>query len=144
MLKKFLRSINPFRKGTKLYSIIKLKCPRCQEGDLFLNQNPYNLKMFDKMPDKCICCGEDFVRESGFYWGGMMVSHATTTLVAVIVHIIVYFFAGWEIAPNVISIISVILILFPIVFRNSRAIWINFFVDYSPMINNAKSAKTGR
>ncbi|MBA3705367.1 MAG: hypothetical protein H0W84_05560 [Bacteroidetes bacterium] len=62
----------------------------------------------------------------------MMVSHATTTLVAVIVHAIVYYFAGWEIAPNVISIVAVILIMFPVVFRNSRAIWINIFVNYNP------------
>ncbi len=138
MLKKLLKSINPFRKGTKLYSIVKLKCPRCQEGNLFLIRNPYNLKMFDKMPDKCPVCGEDFVRESGFYWGAMMVSHATTTLVAVIVHLIVYYFAGWDIVPNVISIVSIILIMFPAVFRNSRAIWINFFVDYDPTIKNYK------
>ncbi len=113
---------------------MKLKCPRCQEGDLFLIRNPYNLKMFDKMPDRCPVCGEDFIRESGFYWGAMMVSHATTTLVGVIVHVIVYSFAGWEIAPNMISIIAVILIMFPAVFRNSRAIWINIFVNYDPTI----------
>jgi uncharacterized protein (DUF983 family) len=129
--KKFI-SINPFSKGTKLYSIVKLKCPKCQEGNLFLTQNPYNLKMFDKMPDKCPVCKEDFLRESEFYWGAMMVSHATTTVIAVVVHLIVYSFVGWEIAPNVIAIIAVILIMFPIVFRNSRAIWINFFVDYNP------------
>lgn len=129
---KSLKLINPVKKGTKLYSIFNLKCPRCQQGNLFLSQNPYNLKMFDKMPDKCPVCGEDFLRESGFYWGAMMVSHATTTIIAVIVHLIVYSFVGWDIVPNVISIIAVILILFPIVFRNSRAIWINFFVDYDP------------
>lgn len=141
MLKFFLRSTNPFRKGTKLYSIVKLKCPRCQEGDLFLNQNPYNLKMFDKMPDRCPCCEEDFVRESGFYWGAMMVSHATTTIIAVVVHAIVYFFAGWEIAPNVISIVTIILLLFPIVFRNSRAIWINFFVNYNVNVKKMTGLK---
>lgn len=134
MLQKFIKAINPVRKGTKLYSVFKLKCPRCQEGDLFLIRNPYNLKMFDKMPDKCPVCGEDFVRESGFYWGGMMVSHASTTVMAVVVHIIVFFFAGWEIAPNIICIVSVILIMFPAVFRNSRAVWINFFVGYDPTI----------
>ncbi len=84
MLKETLKLINPFRKGTKLYSIVKLKCPRCQEGNLFLTQTPCNLKMFDKMPDKCTACGEDFLREPGFYWGSMMVSHATTTVVGVI------------------------------------------------------------
>jgi uncharacterized protein (DUF983 family) len=120
------------KKGSKLYSVLKLKCPRCQEGDLFLDKNPYNLKKFDKMPAKCPVCGEDFQRESGFYWGAMMVSHATTTLIAVVVHLIVFYFAGWAIAPNIISIVSVILILFPVVFRSSRAIWINVFVNYDP------------
>jgi len=133
---KFLELINPVKKGTKLYSIFRLKCPRCQEGNLFLVKNPYNLKMFDKMPDKCPVCGEDFLRESGFYWGAMMVSHATTTVIAVVVHLIVYYFAGWEIAPNIISIVTVILIMFPAVFRNSRAIWINIFVDYNPNFKN--------
>ncbi len=123
-------------KGSRLYSIAKLKCPCCQEGNLFITSNPYNLKLFDKMPDKCEVCGEDFLRESGFYWGAMMVSHATTTLIAVIVHLIVFHFYGWEVAPNVIAIIVVILALFPIVFRNSRAIWINFFVDYNPNYQN--------
>ncbi len=84
------------------------------------------------MPENCPVCGEDFQRESGFYWGAMMVSHATTTLIAVIVHAIVYYFAGWDIAANIISLVSVIIILFPIVFRSSRAIWINIFVNYDP------------
>lgn len=121
---------NPTKKGTKFYSILRLKCPKCQETNLFVSRNPYNLKTFDKMPAHCSVCGEDFQRESGFYWGAMMVSHATTTLIAVIVHAIVYSFAGWDIAPNIISIVSVILILFPLVFRSSRAIWINVFVKY--------------
>jgi uncharacterized protein (DUF983 family) len=129
-LKKNLQSYTDFGKGTKLYSIVKLKCPKCQEGNLFLSQNPYNLKLFDKMPDKCPVCGEDFVRESGFYWGAMMVSHATTTVIAVIVHLSVFHYYGWAIAPNVIAIVSIILLLFPIVFRNSRAIWINIFINY--------------
>lgn len=129
--KKYVNKINPFSKGKKLYSIVHLKCPRCQEGNLFLNPNPYNLKMFDKMPDKCTVCGEDFVRESGFYWGAMMVSHATTTLIAVVVHLIVYHFYEWDATPNIIAIVSIILLMFPVVFRSSRAIWINFFINYN-------------
>ena len=132
MSMKFLNPINLIKKGTKLYSIVKLKCARCQEGNLFLTKNPYNLKSFDKMPAKCTVCDENFMRESGFYWGAMMVSHASTTAIVVIVHLIVFQYYGWEIAPNIIAIITVILLLFPIVFRNSRAIWINLFVNYDP------------
>lgn len=118
------------KKGSKLYSILYLKCPQCQEGDLFIGKNPYNAKEFDKMPHYCPVCHEDFERETGFYWGAMMVSHATTTLIAVIVHIIAHIFYGWEILPNIIAFIGVFAVLLPIIFRSSRAIWINIFVKY--------------
>ena len=120
------------KKGTKLYSILKLKCQRCQEGDLFLTQNPYNLKMFDKMPRRCPVCGEDFEKETGYYWGAMMVSHATTMVLAVVVHLIIFYFYGWETAPHMISLLTIFILLVPVIFRNSRAVWINFFVDYKP------------
>ena len=121
---------SPLKKGTKLYSVLHLKCPQCQEGNLFLGKNPYDLKLFDKMPDRCTVCGENFVRETGFYWGAMMVSHATTTVIAVIVHIVIHLFYGWEILPNVIAFLFVFALLLPIIFRSSRAIWINLFVKY--------------
>lgn len=131
-MKKFLKSINPLAKGTKLYSIVRLKCPRCQKGNLFLYQNPYNLRHFDKMPDRCSVCGADFVRESGFYWGAMMISHATTTVLAVIVFSICFHFYGWDPWPHIIVLVSIFLVLVPVIFRNSRAIWINLFVKFDP------------
>ena len=82
------------------------------------------------MPKKCEVCCEDFERETGFYYGAMMISHATTTLIAVLVHLAVFHFYGWEIMPNLISITSIIIIMFPVIFRTSRAIWIGFFVKY--------------
>ncbi len=120
------------KKGTKLYSILRFKCPRCQEGDLFIVKNPYRLKYLDKMPHYCDKCGEDLHREVGFYYGAMMISHATTTLIAVIVHLTVFHFYGWDIAANLISLLTILIISFPIVFRSSRAIWINMFSKYDP------------
>ncbi|MBP7808141.1 MAG: DUF983 domain-containing protein [Bacteroidia bacterium] len=119
-------------RGTKLYSIMLWKCPRCHKGNLFLNNNPYNLKMLDKMPDCCPVCKLDFVREVGFYYGAMMISHALTTVIAVIVHLTVFHYYAWEIAPHLIYLISIILVLFPVVFRTARTIWINLFVKYKP------------
>jgi len=123
---------NPFKKGTKLYSVLKLKCPRCQEGDLFLNKNPYKLKDLDKMPKSCPVCGEDFYRETGFYYGAMMISHATTTVIAVIVHLTIFHFYGWAIAQNLLTLLTILILSFPLVFRSSRAIWLNAFVKYNP------------
>lgn len=82
------------------------------------------------MPKKCAVCGEDFVRETGFYYGAMMISHASTTLIAVLVHLTIFHFYGWEIAPNLVAITGIIIIMFPIIFRTSRAIWIHIFVKY--------------
>lgn len=124
------------KKGTKLYSILKLKCPHCQEGDLFSHKNPYALKTLDKMPHYCPVCGEDFERETGFYYGAMMISHASTTVIAVMVHLTVFYFYGWEIAPNLITLLVILIGLFPLIFRSSRAIWINFFVRYDPNAKN--------
>jgi len=133
-----LKLSNPFKKGSKLNSILKMKCPRCQEGDLFTVKNPYRLKYLDKMPHYCPVCGEDLQREVGFYYGAMMISHGTTTVIAVIVHFTVFHFYGWEILPNLISLLVVIIGLFPIVFRSSRAIWINFFSKYDPLAKEHK------
>ncbi len=124
---------NPLKKGSKLYSILRLKCPKCQEGNLFTYKNAYNLNKLDKMPMKCPVCGEDFYRETGFYYGAMMISHATTTIIAVAVHLTVFHFYGWEIAPNIITLLVILVGLFPLIFRSSRAIWINFFVKYNPI-----------
>jgi hypothetical protein len=84
------------------------------------------------MPHHCEMCGEDLHREVGFYYGAMMISHATTMLIAVIVHITVYHFYGWEITPNLIALLTVLLVMMPIIFRSSRAIWINIFSKYDP------------
>lgn len=127
--------MSSFLKGKKIYSILLCKCPRCHEGDLFSVKNPYKLKTLDKMPSRCLVCNLDFVRETGFYYGAMMISHALTTVIAVIVHFTVFYFWGWEIAPHLIFLLTIIIGLFPVNFRIARAIWINLFVSYKP---NAK------
>lgn len=137
MLRKYLKSFNPFRKGEKLYSIIRLKCPRCQEGNLFITQNPYNLKKFDKMYHKCLVCEEDFDRETGFYYGAMMVSHAVTFISAAILFFVFFYIGGWDMMIPFLITNGVIIILFaPMTFRYSRAAWINFFVGYDSKYNN--------
>jgi hypothetical protein len=86
--------------------------------------------MLDKMPEFCPVCKLRFTPEVGFYYGAMMVSHALTTVMAVIVHFTVFHFYGWEIAPHLICLLTVIIGLFPVVFRTARAIWINIFFSY--------------
>lgn len=116
--------------GTKIYSIVRLKCPRCHEGDLFLSKNAYSFSKLEKMPDKCAVCGQKNWPEPGFYYGAMYVSYALTIAlsVAVFVAMIVLwrFDILWYLGLNA----AAILLLFPPIFRISRAVWFNMFVSY--------------
>jgi ribosomal protein S27AE len=118
------------RKGFKLYSMLRWKCPRCHEGDLFNNPNPYDPSTIGDMPENCPNCGQKFLLEPGFYYGAMYVSYALTVAlsVAVFVAMIVLweFNTLWYLGLNALAII----LCFPWIFRTSRAVWFNFFVSY--------------
>ena len=62
-------------KGTKLYSIFKLKCPKCHEGEFF-ESRLYDLKKLGHVLEECPTCKTSYVPEPGFYFGAMYVSYA--------------------------------------------------------------------
>jgi hypothetical protein len=80
------------------------------------------------MHDKCPVCEQKYWLEPGFYYGAMYISYALTIAlsVAVFVAMIVlwHFDILWYLGLNA----TAILILFPPIFRVSRAIWISIFV----------------
>lgn len=118
--------------GTKLYSIARLKCPRCHKGNLFLSPNPYSFSDIDKMPDNCPVCGQKYWLEPGFYYGAMYISYALTIALSVSVFVAMivlwHFDMYWYLGINS----TAILLLFPPIFRVSRAIWANIFIKYAP------------
>ncbi len=121
---------SPFKKGNKLYSIVRLKCPRCQEGNLFVSKNPYDLKKMIAMPDNCSVCNQDFRIEPGFYSGALWVSYPIFVLLIIPLSAILIFytqlFVGWVFLIIAIAVFG----LQPLIMRISRAIWINVFVHY--------------
>lgn len=119
------------KKGTKMYSIGKLKCPQCQEGNLFLTQSHYNLKKFDKMLDKCPVCNLYYQLEPGFFWGAMYVSYFGVILLSAALMFPIYFISKPPIFSLLIFNSLLIIIGSPMVFRYSRAVWINLFVGYN-------------
>ena len=118
------------KKGSKLYSVSKLKCPRCHEGDLYLTQNAYNLKDFDKMHKYCLSCSQKYDIEPGFYLGAMYVSYILTVFVSGISALVLFFLFKINIALIVGFNLALLLFLAPVVFRFSRAVWIIFFVHF--------------
>ena len=62
-------------KGSKLYSIFKMRCPRCQEGEFFIS-HAYDLKNAGTIHEHCSECNLKYSREPGFFYGAMYVAYA--------------------------------------------------------------------
>ncbi|MBF9252733.1 DUF983 domain-containing protein [Pontibacter sp. 172403-2] len=118
-------------KESRLYSVVNMKCPRCHEGDLFPKGTLYNVSKFADMNDACPCCGQVFEPEPGYYYGAMFVSYGITTALVLAIWL------GLSLVMEEVTMLALILsltvmliVLLPVIFRLSRAIWINFFIGY--------------
>lgn len=117
-------------KGSKLYSIFFNKCPKCHTGLFFKTNNAYKLSQFSDMNSKCEFCGENFLRETGYYYGAMYISYALNVIIGVMMFLIMVWLLGIDIFIFLGVFIATNLITFPWTFRTSRLIWINLFVKY--------------
>jgi uncharacterized protein (DUF983 family) len=120
------------KKGTKLYSIIKLKCPRCQIGNLFSNTNFFVFKEALVMPNSCPHCKQDFKIEPGFYTAALWISYPIVLIVFIPLVVFGFLLDNLQLFFKFLLPFFVLLILMvqvPIM-RISRAILINISVDY--------------
>jgi uncharacterized protein (DUF983 family) len=115
--------------------IIKSKCPRCHEGDMFKNNNPYG-KGGMEMYEFCEKCGQQFELETGFYWGAMYVSYALTAGWAISNFTLFYFLFHLSIWYFLPYLVITLILLYPLIFRISRSIYLGFFVYYDPNWKN--------
>ncbi len=122
-------------KGNKIYSVLSNKCPQCHEGNFFVVDNPFNLKSFAKMYDKCSVCSQDFRREPGFYFGAAYVSYGLTVTTALILFFLLYLLIGMSTWTFFGAVVCFQIVFMPFFFRTARLIWINWFVHYKdPLI----------
>ncbi|MFH7001241.1 hypothetical protein D3C87_1578290 [compost metagenome] len=120
------------RKGSKLNSILTGSCPRCQNESMYLDKNLVHLNSVLKMHEKCRNCGLRYQIEPSFFFGAMYVSYGLNVGVGIAAFIISYLFFDSSIETSFIAIIAVLIILFPILLRLSRNIYINMFISYDP------------
>lgn len=88
------------------------------------------------MPDKCPHCGQRYELEPSFFYGALYVSYALQVAIFATVSVAVSVLAPE--APTswyLIGVAGAALILFPLVIRLSRSIWIHFFVKYDSDYN---------
>ena len=114
----------------KIKNIFLLKCPRCEEGDLF-EGSAYSFKNIINMPHHCAKCKQPFFLEPGFYYGAMYISYGINVFVGGI-----FFFLAWwliwgfgvdEIVSGAFVMTGVLLLIFPYSLRLSRSIWLRMF-----------------
>lgn len=117
-------------KGSRLYSIFKMKCPRCQEGDFFIS-HPYDLKNVGKTHEHCPSCGLKYEKEVGFYYGAMYVSYALGVALFVTCWTTFnLFFPNANIFLEIFIISALSVFLSPYLYALSKIIWANFFFHY--------------
>jgi len=114
------------KKGSKLYSIRKSKCPHCHEGDFFEGS------FFKATPkESCDVCGEKFSKEPGFYQGSYYVVYALGVAVFVIIWASIELFVGNVSFDGIlISVVVGLIVAAPFMYPLSKIIWANFFFHY--------------
>jgi len=118
------------KKGTKLYSILFNKCPRCHEGDFIKEKNVFKFYKAYDLHKSCAQCGLKYMMEPSFYYGAMYVNYSLTVALSVITFAITTLFFNLSFIESFIPIVIVLIITAPFSIRFSRIIWINIFVKY--------------
>lgn len=117
---------------TKIYSIVLVKCPRCHQGPLFVNSNPYKMKNWDVMHEDCPVCGLHYELEPGFFQGAMYVSYALGVALSVAIFLIYWLFIGFNPLGYMIANTAALVGFAPLLFRWARSLYLNLFVKYEP------------
>ncbi len=112
------------------YSIATAKCPKCRKGNMFPAGTLYSRQFADMHPN-CSCCGQDFEQEPGYYYGAMYVSFALNVGIFLVTIFLLSLLVKEVTTAMVAGVVLAVVVGFlPIIFRLSRAIWINIFIHY--------------
>jgi len=118
------------KKGTKIYSILRGKCPRCHDGEFFKYSFSMNLFKVNKIEKSCSYCHLKYMIEPAFYFGALYVSYGITVVLCIVTFIISKLILNLDLLTSFITIFAVLILFIPINLRLSRVLWINMFVSY--------------
>ncbi len=127
-------------KGTKLYSILRLKCPRCHEGD-FYKGSPFKFSTMGRVKENCLECNLKYNIEPSFFQGSYYVTYGLGVALFITVWVLqLIFFPNIGPGTLLISILVALLVFSPILYALSKTIWINVFVKYEASILKKKTS----
>lgn len=113
-------------------SVVNAKCPNCSKGDVYKKHHFFS---YAKMNESCVECSYLFNKEPGFFYGAMFVSYGLTVAecISVFVACGVLFFDNWFSYYLIPIMLIVLLVLSPLNYRLSRAVWIQLFYKKTPI-----------
>ncbi|MBL8009060.1 MAG: DUF983 domain-containing protein [Flavobacteriales bacterium] len=130
------------KKGQKLYSIFRFKCPHCHEGAFFESDNPFVFSKLGEVRKSCPVCGRGYHREVGFYYGAMYVSYALAVATFVTVYVAVsVLFPSASAGVLVAAVLGSLVVLGPVLYALSKIIWANLFYSYQGPVTAAPEVK---
>ncbi len=123
-----------------LINALLKKCPRCQEGDLFIKPFKYTEPV--NMPENCPVCNQKYEPEPGFYYGSMFLSYIFSAFffLAIIGVCLIVFKLSLNASMIILLLIAASTYFFFL--RISRSIWINLMVKYDPDAKNKKGVQS--
>ena len=124
-----------FKKGTKLYSILYNKCPKCHEGEFMKEKNLFKLHKAFNMHKNCSSCNLKYMIEPSFFYGAMYINYGLTVGISLLTFVISTLLFNLSLLESFIPIVVILVLTAPVSIRFSRIIWINLFITYNPDIN---------
>jgi uncharacterized protein (DUF983 family) len=119
-----------FKKGTKLFSIVNGKCPKCQEGNFFKYGFTFNPSKITKLHDNCSHCNLKYMIEPSFFYGAMYINYGITVAISVAVFVIAKLGFELDLLQSFLMVLAALIVLAPINLRLARILWINMFVNF--------------
>jgi uncharacterized protein (DUF983 family) len=119
-----------FKKGTKIYSIVNGKCPKCHEGSFFSNGFTFNPKKITAIYENCPNCNLKYMIEPSFFYGAMYVNYGVTVAISILTFLISKLIFNATLLQSFAAIFSALFHFAPVNLRLSRILWINMFISY--------------
>lgn len=121
----------------KSSAILRGKCPRCRQGDIFKTKAS-DLLGFMKMHDQCAVCSLRFELEPGFYYGAMYISYAFNVALLVAIGVALSVLFDPPVWIYLVSVSVASLLLLPLSFRYSKILFLYWFggIDFDSKYSN--------
>ncbi len=110
-----------------LKALAGAKCPQCRTGNMFVYPW-WQVPKFSKFYQNCPTCQLRFDREPGFFHGAMYISYALIVAMVTNASLILYIlFNNPPFEVYIYTIVLLNILLFPLLFRYSRVIYLYLF-----------------